>query len=84
MEYLDDILMNIGFTLIFIGLWKLGRQNRITGAPDPTGFLYQAAGAFTMVIGGFFMRDAGTVVTCWNVAFGLISLVGYRRLTRQW
>jgi hypothetical protein len=84
MEYLDDILMNIGFTLIFVGLWKLGRTNRLTGAPDSTGFLYQAAGAFTMVLGGCFMRDAGLTVTCWNVAFGLISLVGYWRLNRRW
>ncbi len=82
MEY-APILMNIGFSLIFIGLWKLGRQNQ-HGRPDPTGFLYQAAGAGTMIVGGFFMRDAGTTVMCWNVAFGLISLVGYWRLKRQW
>jgi hypothetical protein len=82
MEYLDDILMNIGFSLIFIGLWKLGRQNRM-GRPDPTGFLYQAAGAFTMVIGGFLIRDAGLSIMCWNVAFGLISLLGYWRLSSQ-
>jgi hypothetical protein len=79
MEYIDDIVMNIGFSLIFIGLWKLGKQNRL-GVPDPTGFLYQAAGAFTMVIGGFLLRDSGTTITCWNIAFGIVSLIGYWRL----
>ena len=83
MEYVSTVLMNIGFCFVFTGLWKLGKQNRF-GVPDPTGFLYQAAGAFTMVIAGFFMRDAGTTITCWNIAFGLISLVGYWRLSRKW
>ena len=75
MEYID-LVTNIGFILIAVGMWKLGRQ-------DPKGFLYQAGGAFTMVAAGFFMRDAGTVITCWNVVFGLIGLVGYRRLRNQ-
>ncbi len=83
MEYVSTVLMNIGFGFVFTGLWKLGKQNRL-GVPDPVGFLYQAAGALTMVIAGFFMRDAGLTVTCWNIAFGLISLVGYWRLKRQW
>ena len=84
MEYLDAVIMNIGFSLIFVGLWKLGHSKRLDGRPNPDGFLYQAAGAFTMVIGGFFLRDAGTTITCWNVLFGFISLVGYWRLKSQW
>jgi hypothetical protein len=83
MEYLPAILVNIGFALIFVGLRKLGKPNA-QGVPDPTGFLYQAGGAFTMVFAGLFMRDAGIAITCWNVAFGLISLNGYWRLTRRW
>lgn len=71
-----DIVTNVGFVLIAIGLWRLGKH-------DPKGFLYQSAGAFTMVAAGFFMRDAGTVITCWNVVFGLIALMGYRRLSRN-
>ena len=73
---LIDLATNIGFVLIAVGMWKLGKQ-------DPKGFLYQAGGAFMMVVAGFFMRDAGTVITCWNIVFGLIGLAGYRRLRDQ-
>ncbi len=71
-----DVAVNIGFALIFIGILKLGKG-------DSKGFLYQSAGAFTMIVSGFFMRDAGLVITGWNVAFGLAALVGYWRLNKN-
>jgi hypothetical protein len=86
MEYLPSlptVLLHIGFTLVFIGLRKLGRPNA-QGLPDPTGFLYQAAGATTMSIAGCFMPVAAFPIIFWNIAFGLISLNGYWRLTRRW
>ncbi len=70
---LVDLITNIGFVLIAVGMWKLSRQ-------DPKGFLYQAGGAFTMMVAGFLMRDAGFVITCWNIVFGFIAITGYRRL----
>jgi membrane protein required for beta-lactamase induction len=67
---------NMAYILIFEGMRRLGKQ-------DPKGFLFQSAGAFLWMGCGFFMRDAGTAVLFWNIIFGVIGLVGYRRLRRN-
>ena len=70
---METIALNIGFALVAVGMLKLGNH-------EPKGFLYQAAGAFLMAGTGFFLSEGGGAITCWNTVFGLVGVVGYRRL----
>jgi hypothetical protein len=67
------LAVHLSYILIAVGMWKLGKA-------DPEGFLYQAGGAFVLLVTGFFMNDAGSAFIIWNTIFCLIGLSGYRRL----
>lgn len=72
----EDIALHVGFILIAVGMLKLGKK-------DPKGFIYQASGSFLMALTGFFLTEGGTPIICWNAVFGLVGIVGYRRLSKE-